>query len=92
MFKFTDEIIKSQIIAGRPEGFLMAFDKKADIEENQCLIKIKRNGLPFGRMLVSRIDGTTILWIGEGMGRQIAYETPSGAMSGLRVMIMCGMI
>ena len=92
MFKFTDEIIKSQIIAGRPEGFLMAFDKKAEIEENQCLIKIKRGDKPFGRMLVLRIDGTTLLWIGEGMGNQTAYETPAGAMSGLRVMLLCGMI
>lgn len=92
MFKFTDEVIKDQIIAGRPEGFKMAFDKKANVEPNQCLLKIKRGDAPFGRMLVSRIDGTTLLWIGEGMGRQTAYETPSGAMSGLRVMLMCGMI
>ena len=92
MFKFTDEVIKDQIVKGRPAGFKMAFDKKADIEENECLLKIKRDDKPFGRMLVSRIDGTTLLWIGEGMGKQTAYETPAGAMSGLRVMLMCGMI
>ena len=92
MFKFTDEVIKNQIIASRPEGFKMAFDKKADIEPNECLLKIKRDGKPSGRMLVSRIDGTTLLWIGEGMRNQTAYETPAGAMSGLRLMSMLGMI
>ena len=92
MFKFTDSVIKEQIIASRPEGFKMAFDKKADIEPNQCLLKIKRDDKPFGRMLVSRIDGTTLLWIGEGMGKQTAYETPAGAMKGLSLMCMLGMI
>lgn len=92
MFKFTDEIIKGQIIANRPEGFKMAFDKKTDIEDNQCLLKIKRDDKPFGRMLVSRIDGATLLWIGEGMGKQTAYETPAGAMKGLNLMCMLGMI
>ena len=92
MFKFTDSVIKEQILAGRPNGFKMAFVKNSDIEQNQCLLKIKRDDKPFGRMLVSRIDGTTLLWIGEGMGKQTAYETPAGAMSGLRVMLLCGMI
>lgn len=69
-FKYTDETIKAEIINNRPEGFKMAFDKKAKIEENECLLKIKRGDKPFGRMLVSRIDGTTLLWIGEGMSKQ----------------------
>ena len=91
-FKYTDETIKAEIINNRPEGFKMAFDKKAKIEENECLLKIKRGDKPFGRMLVSRIDGTTLLWIGEGMGKQTVSESPACCMHALSLMQTLGMI
>lgn len=94
-FKYTDETIKAEIINNRPEGFKMAFDKKAKIEENECLLKIKRGDKPFGRMLVSRIDGTTLLWIGESMSKQKFHsvsESPACCMHALFLMQTLGMI
>lgn len=92
MKMFTNEVIKQELIESRPEGFTMAFVKDAPIEENECLLKIKKNGVPFGRLLVWRPTGDTVLWIDRPGFTASSHETPAGAMSRIKTGMLLGII
>lgn len=87
---FTDEIIKQKLIENRPSGFKFKFTEINPPEPHHRLLKMKRDGKPFGRLLIWQVTGNTVVWIGDGYSNQYVFESIEGAMFGLKLLL--GMI